>query len=216
MCRNTRPACRDCSLISFCQVPSPATTNNRDPVAVELFAGGGGMGAGFTKAGYRIAVAVEWDRDAAQTYRLNHPGTVVLEADVRHITAANIRRLLPAGTTPEVLVAGPPCQGYSPAGKRDATNERNTLFLEIGRLARELRPRFVVIENIPGMRAVGGVRFTTAVLKELEAGDYAATENMLRACDYGVPQLRHRILFLAQDTAFGHAPPETRPNPLPW
>lgn len=215
VCRNAKPACHNCSLISFCHAPRPATTNDRNPVAVELFAGGGGMGAGFAEAGYRIAVAVEWDRDAAQTYRLNHPGTIVLEADVRHVAAENIRRLLPADAAPEVLIAGPPCQGYSAAGKRDAKNERNKLFLEVGRLARELRPRFVVIENVPGMRAVGGVRFTTAVLQELETSDYAAAEYMLRACDYGVPQLRHRILFLAQGTAFGHAPPKPTPTHCP-
>jgi len=216
VCRNIKPSCNTCSLISFCQANRPATTiSDSRPVAVELFAGGGGMGAGFAQAGYRIAAAVEWDRDAAQTYRLNHPGTVVLEADVRLVTAATIHRMVPFASKLEVLVAGPPCQGYSAAGKRDASNERNGLFLQIGRLARELRPRFVVIENVPGMRAVGGISFTKAVLQELHNSGFSANEYLLRACDYGVPQLRHRILFLAQDVFIGDAPPMPSPTHCP-
>jgi len=168
------------------------------------------MGAGFAQAGYRLAAAVEWDRNAAQTYRLNHPGTVVIEADVAKIRARTIRQMIPSASNPEVVIAGPPCQGYSAAGKRDAGSNTNTLYLEVCRLARELKPRFVVIENVPGIRAVGGVSFTKAVIYELQESGYDAAEYMMRACDYGVPQLRHRIIFLAQHSARGDAP--LKPN----
>ncbi|WP_158009909.1 DNA (cytosine-5-)-methyltransferase [Carbonactinospora thermoautotrophica] len=213
VCRSAKPNCASCPLISFCETGRTADwSHDPRPVAVELFAGGGGMGAGFTKAGYRLAVAVEWDRDAAQTYRANHPGTVVLEADVRKVTGDTLRRLVPSAAQPQVIVAGPPCQGYSAAGKREATDEKNSLFLEVTRLARELKPRFVVIENVPGMRKVGGVSFTQAVLDELERSGYDSEEYSLRACDFGVPQLRHRLIFMAQRNDLGPAPDAPDPS----
>ncbi len=207
ICRPRKPKCTQCPLISFCRTGRSANWSaDERPVAVEIFAGGGGMGLGFADAGYRVAAAIEWDRDAAQTYRANHPGTVVLEADARKVTAENLLQIVPSAAEPEVIVAGPPCQGYSAAGKREADDEKNSLFLEVTRLARELRPRFVVIENVPGMRGVGGVGFTKAVLHELAESGYGGEEYLLRACDFGVPQLRHRILFLAQRLDSGGIP----------
>jgi DNA (cytosine-5)-methyltransferase 1 len=216
VCRTSQPRCGNCSLVSFCgRGRQKARTEDERPVAIEVFAGGGGMGAGFAKAGYRIALAVEADRDAAQTYRLNHPGTVVLEADARRVTVAAIRRLVPSATEPEVIVAGPPCQGYSAAGSREPGDMKNLLYCEVVRLARGLRPRFVAIENVPGMRRVGGVSFVKVVLADLAAAGYAAEDHMLRACDYGVPQLRHRLVYLAQRKRFRVAPPPPPPTHCP-
>lgn len=207
VCRSGKPRCADCPLISFCETGRRSDWSaDRRPVAVEVFAGGGGMGAGFAAAGYRIAAAIEWDRAAAQTYRANHPGTVVIEADARTVTAKALRQIVPSAAKPQAIVAGPPCQGYSAAGKRIAGDQKNSLFLEVTRLARELRPRFVVIENVPGLRFVGGVNFTKAVLYELMASGYIGEEYLLRACDFGVPQLRHRLVFIAQRRSKGSAP----------
>ena len=169
------------------------------------------MGAGLAAAGFRITLAVEMDRDAAQTYRANHPGTIVLEADARKVTKDALRRLAPHALTPSLIAAGPPCQGYSAAGSRDPQDHKNTLYREVTRIAQALQPRFVVIENVPGMRKVGGVAFVPAVLSDLADAGYDASENLLRACDYGVPQLRHRILFLAQ--RHGMSGPPTAPDP---
>lgn len=208
-CRSTRPLCDECPLVSFCQMgrAQAAATVTR-PVAVELFAGGGGLGSGFEGAGFDVALAVEMDRNAAQTYRVNHGGTVVLEEDVRDVSATQVRELAPAADELEALIAGPPCQGYSSAGKRKASDEKNRLFTAVTALARELRPRFVVIENVPGIRKVGGQGFVEAVLEELQASGYNAREYLLRACDYGAPQLRHRMIFLAQRADLGPAPEE--------
>jgi DNA (cytosine-5)-methyltransferase 1 len=217
VCTTQRPKCGDCPLISFCPTGRSAEpAPDGRPVAVEAFAGGGGMGAGFAAAGYRIALAIEMDRHAAQTYRANHPGTVVLEADATTVTEEAIRRLAPGGLTATVIAAGPPCQGYSSAGARDPGDLKNVLYREVIRLARALKPRFVVIENVPGMRKVGGVvGFVQAVLGELDEAGYAAEDHLLRACDFGVPQLRHRILYLAQRRDLGEAPPAPRPSHCP-
>lgn len=210
-CRSERPLCSECPLISFCPRGRESQRKAPDqPVAVELFAGGGGLGEGFTRAGFSIPVAVELDRHAAQTYRMNHPGTVVVEADATQITAAQLVRLAPAAANPTAVIAGPPCQGYSMAGKRQADDHRNDLYTAVVDLARAMKPRFVAIENVPGMRKVEGHSYSEAVLAELHEAGYAAKDHVLRACDYGVPQLRRRLIFLAQRGEFGPEP--TRPG----
>jgi len=215
VCRASKPSCDDCVLISFCGTGRSVDQQDRRPVAVELFAGAGGLGTGFASQGFRIALAIESDMRAAQTYRLNHPGTVVLEADVRTVNARVARALVPSANKPTAVIAGPPCQGYSAAGKREPDAEQNALFREVTRLARDLKARFVAIENVPGMRRVSGVRFTTAVIEEFHRTGYAAEEHLLRACDFGVPQLRHRIVFLAQLAARGQAPSQPEPTHCP-
>ena len=215
VCRASKPLCSDCVLISFCRTGRLVDRQDPRPVAVELFAGAGGLGTGFAAEGFRIALAIESDMRAAQTYRLNHPGTVVLETDVRTVSARAARALVPSANKPTAVIAGPPCQGYSAAGKREPDAEQNALFREVTRLARELKARFVAIENVPGMRRVSGVRFTTAVIEEFHRAGYAAEEYLLRACDFGVPQLRHRILFLAQRDARGKTPSQPEPTHCP-
>jgi hypothetical protein len=128
------------------------------PVAVDLFAGAGGLSLGFAQAGFRVALAVEWDRDAGHTYRVSHPDTVVLDWDAAYLDAGLVRHVVD-GTLLEALIAGPPCQGYSAAGLRRPDDPRNLLFREILRLARELRPRFVVVENVRGILNIRGVNF---------------------------------------------------------
>lgn len=222
-CTARRPACTACPLISFCatgqgnaaQTYDSIPQSNRKPVAVELFAGGGGLGEGFTRAGFDVAVAVELDRAAAQTYRLNHPGAVVLEADAMTVTGTDITAVAPRAAAPTALIGGPPCQGYSVAGKRDASDSKNTLYRAVISLARQLRPEFVAIENVPGVRNVDGRSFDTAIIDELVGAGYHAEPHLLRACDYGVPQLRRRILFLAQRADLGPAPSPPSPTHCP-
>ena len=208
LCRSSSPKCGECPLISFCPTGREAasTRPSEVPTAVELFAGGGGLGEGFARAGYHVTVAVELDRAAAQTYRLNHPGTVVLEADATQITGAHLARLAPAAATPFAIIAGPPCQGYSMAGHRKAGDAKNSLYTAVVELARELQPRFIAIENVPGMRRVEGRSFESTVLDALFDAGYDADAHLLRACDFGVPQLRRRLLFLAQRRELGPAP----------
>lgn len=224
-CRKTDPLCASCPLISFCapgRDRAYATTDSRKPtpsapkakrdvpsarpVAVELFAGGGGLGEGFTRAGFDVAVAVEWDRCAAQTYRVNHPGTVVVEADATTVTAAHIKMLAPRAAKATAIIAGPPCQGYSIAGKRQAADGKNSLYQAVVKLAAELKPRFVAIENVPGLRHVEGQSFESTINDALAEAGFNSAAYLLRACDYGVPQLRRRLLFLAQRSDLGPAP----------
>lgn len=229
VCLEDAPRCGKCPLVSFCvqgraivgseKAGAPgsrtkAATASR-PIAVELFAGGGGLGEGFTRAGFEVTVAVEWDRAAAQTYRINHPGTVVLEADATLVTSEHIAFLSPRSRHPDAIIAGPPCQGYSIAGKRQAADGKNSLYQAVINLAKALQPRFVAIENVPGLRHVEGKSFVSTINDALAGVGYSSQEHLLRACDFGVPQLRRRILFLAQHQSFGEAPAAPKPTHCP-
>jgi DNA (cytosine-5)-methyltransferase 1 len=225
-CKARTPRCIECPLISFCawgrervadgqasqQEMGPPDAGPAKPVAVELFAGGGGLGEGFARAGFDVAIAVELDRAAAQTYRINHPGTVVLEADATTVTAKDLASLVPRAAHPAAIIAGPPCQGYSAAGKRQAADGKNSLYLAVINLARALQPRFVAIENVPGLRHVEGMSFVDTINAALEGAGYNSSDHLLRACDFGVPQLRRRMLFLAQHRDHGPAPAAPEPT----
>jgi DNA (cytosine-5)-methyltransferase 1 len=210
VCDSQRPRCNECVLVSFCAKGrrAVADADSETPTAVELFAGAGGMGEGFRRAGFRIALAVEADRHAAQTYRLNHPGVPVVEAKVdAGTTAAELRKFMPGVDRIACVAAGVPCQGYSAAGPRRADDERNELYRHVVRVARQLKSETICIENVPGLKRVGGHGFLDAILAEMRAAGYAAEAHLLRACEFGVPQHRLRYFFLGQRGRRHQAPP---------
>jgi DNA (cytosine-5)-methyltransferase 1 len=206
VCRS-KARCSNCVLVSFCGegLAAVAAQPGR-PVAIDLFGGAGGLGSGFREGGFRIALAVESDRHAAQTYRANNPGVPVIEADVARLTAARIRKLVPGLDQPDAVLAGPPCQGYSAAGARQPSDIKNTLFRHVVALAEQLRAKLVVIENVPGLNRVNGVGFRDRILTALRV-KYAADVYELTASSFGVPQNRRRYFFLARRKDLGPAPP---------
>lgn len=216
-----KPQCSSCVLVSFCPLASrreaapPASQVGvglaAPRVAIDLFGGAGGLGHGFAKAGFKIALAVERDRHAAQTYRANNPGVRVVEADVTRLTATEVRAACPEIGEPDVVLAGPPCQGYSHAGSRQPEDIKNTLFEHVIRLAEELNARYVVLENVPGLRRVNGVGFESRILDRF-AAQFNAQVYELVAANFGVPQNRRRLFFLARRSDLGPAPVEIQPT----
>jgi DNA (cytosine-5)-methyltransferase 1 len=200
VCRSQNERCGQCVLVSFCGRGREAvSTTNTEPIAVDLFAGAGGLGSGFRNEGYRVALAVESERHAAQTYRLNHPGVPVIEAKISETTrGASLRRYMPRTRKIDVLLAGPPCQGYSAAGSRRPDDPQNQLFGHVARLARQLRVEYAVLENVPGVRRVNGHGFLHAIVDSLADAGFSVAPHLLRACDFGVPQRRVRYFFLAR------------------
>lgn len=166
---------------------------------LDLFAGAGGFSEGFRAAGYEIVGAVERDAAAAQTLLVNHPETpVALGEDVRRLGAQDISDLTDSPI--DVLVAGPPCQGFSINGSRDPGHESTELLFEVARLVEELEPAAIVIENVPGFLSFrqGLVldRFMRR-LNSIRVGPlrYSVVFDTLDAAGFGVPQHRKRVFI---------------------
>lgn len=178
---------------------------NDRPIAIDLFAGAGGLSLGFEQAGFDVAAAVEFDPIHAATHQVNFPNSAVLCRDVRKVTGEEIRAAAGIGRRAvDVVVGGPPCQGFSLIGHRNLGDRRNELVFHFLRLVLELRPRTFMMENVPGM----AIRPHTEVLDELvekfqDAGyRLRLPYRILRATDYGVPQDRRRLfLFGARSDA---------------
>ncbi|MBI4020933.1 MAG: DNA cytosine methyltransferase [Candidatus Aenigmarchaeota archaeon] len=164
--------------------------------AVDLFAGCGGLTLGLRRAGFQMAVAVELDKAAARTYRFSNRRTHLIVDDVRRVRATRIRGHLQSG--PVDLLAGcAPCQGFcSLTRKHHRSDPRNELLLEMARLIVGLRPRAVMMENVPGLLTRGS-RVFRDFLERLEAAGYEPSFKILQMADYGVPQYRRRLVLVA-------------------
>ncbi len=211
ICRSQNAICGDCVIVSFCSHGRKAIVDDKRPVAVDLFAGAGGLGSGFRRAGYRVALAVEPDRNAAQTYRLNNPGVPVIEAEINDTTTSReLRRYMPGLKKVTTLLAGPPCQGYSWAGTRDPQAEVNLLYRHVARLGSALNAQTICLENVPGVQRVNGHGFLTSISEALRDAGFATEAHLLHACEFGVPQHRARYFFLGRRGKLALAP--TKPS----
>jgi DNA (cytosine-5)-methyltransferase 1 len=165
--------------------------------AVDLFSGAGGASLGIVEAGYDLRLSLDVDPMYGLTHHANLPGEF-LAADLRGVDGEKILRASGLGSGElDLLFAGPPCQGFSMMGTRVVWDQRNNLFKEVLRLAVELRPKAVVIENVPGMVTLAGGAYLRAILEGLEEAGYAAACAELLAAQYGAPQMRWRLIFVA-------------------
>jgi DNA (cytosine-5)-methyltransferase 1 len=166
---------------------------------IDLFAGAGGLSEGLREAGFAPVYANEVVPRHAETYGLNHPGTVVESADVRDVDAAAVRRQLGLDRGDlDLLAGGPPCQGFSiNAPVRSAGDRRNHLFREFLRFVEEFEPRAVMIENVPGLVSFQNGGTLGAILRALDELGYHADVQILYAPHFGVPQTRWRTVVLA-------------------
>lgn len=168
------------------------------PTAIDLFSGAGGLSTGLGAAGFTIRAAVEIDRTSASTYAHNHSSTSVMIGDIRRLTGPALLRW--AGLSPgglDLLSGCPPCQGFSTLRTRrlvtSSSDPRNDLVLDILRLVRSMKPRAVLVENVPGL--AGDCRFH-AFRKGLAASGYSTEYSVLDAQDFGVPQRRKRLVLV--------------------
>jgi DNA (cytosine-5)-methyltransferase 1 len=167
------------------------------PTVLSLFAGCGGSSLGYSMAGYREVLAVEWNAEAAATFRRTFPAVPLYEGDITALAVddALARANLAPGAL-DVLDGSPPCQGFSTSGKRLLHDPRNGLFREYVRLLDGLRPRAFVMENVGGL-VLGKMRLVfVEILRALRACGYRVTARRMNVMYFGVPQSRERMIFV--------------------
>ena len=167
-------------------------------VGIDLFSGAGGMSLGAVQAGIQVKMAVESEPHAACTYSKNHPDTTVYDADIQSLDIRKLKETVNHRSS-VVLFGGPPCQGFSysnPRG-RSSTNPENWLFREFIRIARALRPDWIVIENVQGIVNTANGIFLRETICSIEKLGYSVSYELLNAKDFGVPQTRTRFFLVA-------------------
>jgi DNA (cytosine-5)-methyltransferase 1 len=191
-----------------------AAAASRRPVAVDLFSGAGGFSLGFEQAGFDVLASTEYDPIHCAVHAFNFPRTEIVCADIRTIGAEAIRSAVKCGWRRhrrsgrwdgelDVVVGGPPCQGFSTGGKRQFDDVRNQIVFSFARLIGELRPRYFVMENVPGMSslAIGSEddapKLIDVLLEDFATHGYVVVPpKILNAAEFGVPQQRRRLILI--------------------
>lgn len=176
--------------------------------AVDLFCGAGGLSEGFRQAGFSVLAGNDIDPNAARTFVASHPDAELLPGPIEGISAADFLESsgLAKGEL-RCLIGGPPCQAFSVYNhQRGMHDERSGLFYEYLRIVDGLMPEWVVMENVTGIKSVGGGRAVKEIFSGLVRRGYRVEARILRAEEYGVPQERRRIFFLGNRLGL----------PVPW
>ena len=162
--------------------------------AISLFCGAGGMDIGFEKAGVSVLWANEFNIDAVNTYRANHPTTNVVHADIK---MAKNQLYNYASKGVDLVFGGPPCQGFSVAGKMDPDDERSTMVWEFFDIVETVSPKYFVMENVKALGELARWKHVREKIhkRATELGYYCFSR-VLNAAEYGVPQKRERVFFI--------------------
>ena len=161
---------------------------------IDVFCGAGGLSEGFREAGFDVRLGIDIWKHACATHEANFPEGVTWCRDVREITGKSIVEAV--GGPVDVVIGGPNCQGVSERGMRDPNDVRNSMFPEFARLIAELRPRAFVMENVAGLTHRHNWPLLQTIYRTLTGLGYRCAGDVVRAADYGVPQLRHRFLLV--------------------
>lgn len=169
-----------------------------DLTCIELFAGAGGLMLGLEMAGFKTVVATEVHPDPCKTLERNFPNVPVVCADIKTLRGSDLLASAGLGRGAEIdlIAGGPPCQGFSNAGLKDPDDPRNTLIGDFIRIVEELRPRFFLMENVVGLKSLHGGALFRKTLERFNQSGYQLNWQIVFAADYGVPQMRKRLLIL--------------------
>jgi len=184
-------------------------------IGIDIFSGAGGMSLGAEWAGIKVAIAVENDIHAAETFTSNHPNTKLIIDDIRRVDSGTICK-----SAPFILFGGPPCQGFSLSNTKTRTdkNPNNSLFEEYIRIVKELRPEWVVFENVEGFQNFQHGQVAKNLYKILEELGYQnPQQRVLWASDYGVPQNRNRFFLVGNRIGINYEfPKPVQPKVSVW
>ena len=165
--------------------------------AIDLFCGAGGLSAGFAQEGYQIALGIDFDAAAVETYAANFGADKARQEDLLDFTASDVRRLV--GREVDVILGGPSCQSFSTHGRHNrwvVGDPRSDLWSRMHSYVSELRPRAFLMENVPGMLYFSGGTFVDALTHAFRELGYTLTYQIVLAADYNVPQLRRRLIVV--------------------
>ncbi len=171
---------------------------------VSLFSGAGGLDLGFIMAGHKIIWANDLYSDAVATYKRNI-GDHIVEKDIKEIPSEEIPNC-------DIVIGGFPCQGFSVANtKRNTKDERNTLYKELLRVIKDKQPKFFLAENVKGIMSLNKGETFKMILDDFSSLEYKVQFKLLNSADYGVPQLRERVIIVGvrKDINFTFHYPET-------
>lgn len=162
---------------------------------LDLFCGCGGLSLGFEQAGYDVLAGIDVWKDALVTYQANHKNSKAIQADLMTLQPEEVSKTI--GTTSvDVIIGGPPCQGFSIAGKRIIDDERNKLYKSFVRMVEYFKPKAFVMENVPNILTMGEGIIKESILRDFENLGYNVSTKVLLASNYGVPQNRRRAVFV--------------------
>ena len=164
---------------------------------IDLFCGCGGFSKGFEQAGFNIRLGIDIWQDAVTTYKANFPHAATIIGDISTLTSDDL--LAAAGissTEVDVIIGGPPCQGFSVSGKRMLDDPRNILYKSFVRMVEGIRPKVFVMENVPGLVRLFKGQVKEQVIEDFTNIGYKVEMRQLTACDFGVPQARKRVFFV--------------------
>lgn len=163
-------------------------------IAADLFSGVGGLSQGFMSAGFEIAFAIEFDKEIADAYASNHPGTEMINEDICGVDIEELKKRHPHV---DLIMGGPPCQGFSQKGKRLNLNDpRNFLFQQFVRFVDSYRPKYFVLENVPNIITTSNGYFKNQIIESFSKLGYTVNCGVLSASEFGIPQDRHRAVFI--------------------
>lgn len=163
--------------------------------ALDLFCGCGGLSLGFEKAGVNILLGIDAWQDAITTFNFNHKNSQGLCADLSTLNPKDIESNL-KNKSVDIIIGGPPCQGFSVAGKRIIDDERNKSYKNFVRFVGYFKPKVFVMENVPNILSIGGGIVRNSIIKDFSDLGYKVVYKVLIASDYGTPQNRKRAVFV--------------------
>lgn len=172
------------------------------PTYIDLFSGAGGLSAGFEAAGFRNVFSLDCDKGFCKTYKRNFPHHTLIEKDIATVSRQEIVSLI-GDNTVDVVIGGPPCQGFSIAGtigRKFIDDPRNQLFEEFVRVVEIVRPRCVVMENVARLYTHNNGKTREEIIARFKQAGYTVRCEILNSADYGVPQIRRRVIFIGTRT----------------
>lgn len=168
---------------------------------IDLFSGAGGLSCGLTMAGFTPVGSVEIMPEAVKTYKYNFSEKKGFDqnVEVRDIRDSNVKQKLYDSIGLKhihLIVGGFPCQGFSLSGNRVITDERNSLYLEMLEIVKHIKPDFVVMENVEGLRSMLGGKVESKIINDYKEAGYQINVTVLNSADYYTPQIRKRVIFI--------------------